>query len=140
MLFGGHRILLRREPARDGRAAGEAVPPAAEASQRTHALLQPVLPSGVFYCLFLASLVSLRGKLRLQREKPEKTQSWEAAEGKLPAGSTFLVMSLQLIYTLEGSSAPWSCEIQSPTRHSGSGAQTERGSSKAEIFDNIFYS
>lgn len=112
----------------------------AEASQPAHALLRPVLPRDVLYCLFLASPASLRGKLRLQREKPEKTQSWEAAEGKLPAGSTFSVPSTQLIYTLEGSSAPWSCEIQSPPRHSGSRAQTERGSSKAEIFDNIFYS
>lgn len=42
-------------------------------------------------------------------------RTWEAAEGKLPAGSTF---SAQLIYTLEGSPAPQSCEIQSPLWHS----------------------
>lgn len=92
-------------------------------------------------CFILLSLFSFwGGKSRLQREKTEKTRSWEAAEGKLPAGSTFSVTSLQLIYTLEGSSAPQSCEIQSTPRRSGSRAQTERGSSKAEIFDNIFYS
>lgn len=114
----------------------------AKPSQRAHALLQPVLLpcADLFYCLFLVSLISLRGKSGLQRKKSEKTQSWEAAEEKLPAGSTFLVMLLQLICTLEGSSAPWSCEIQSPPRPSGSRAQTERGSSEAEIFDNIFYS
>lgn len=56
--------------------------------------LQCVLPADVCYCLFLASLISLRGKLKLQRETPEKTRTREAAEGKLPAGSTFCRCSL----------------------------------------------
>lgn len=73
MLFGERRIIPRREPAQDGRAAGEAVPPAAAALQWAHALLQPVRPRDILYCLFSASLSSLRGKPRLRREKTQKT-------------------------------------------------------------------
>lgn len=56
--------------------------------------LQCVLLADVCYCLFLAFLITLRGKLKLQRETPEQTRTGEAAEGKLPAGSTFCRCSL----------------------------------------------
>lgn len=135
MLFGDRRVTLRCELARGGRAAGAAV----RAFAGGTALLPPLLPADVLLCLFLASLATPRGKSRPQREKPEKTQTWEAADGKLPAGSTFSVPLLQLIYALEGSSPPPSCEIQSHPRRLGSRAQTERGSAKAEIFDVFLF-